>query len=78
MPRVLRQNTAAVLADVGAAGAPDPDAVVATVGPDGKVQLGRIDLPPAAVGEPEDPAVESLADDTSTAEGVDPDENETS
>ena len=53
MARYERENTRPVLADVGTGAGPDPNVVVAHVGPDGKVQLSlNIDATaPAAASE---------------------------
>lgn len=60
MARYERKNTQQVLADVSKDAAPDPNAVVARVGPDGRIELGRLDLsppePPAPEEEDESPA----------------------
>lgn len=57
MARYEREKTTPVLAGDAEGAKPDPKTVVATVGPDGKVQLGRLDLaPPPPPDEPADDA----------------------
>lgn len=48
MARYEREKTTPVLASDAAGAKPDPSNVVARVGPDGKIQLGRLDLVPPA------------------------------
>lgn len=54
MAQYEREKAKQVLADVGKDAAPDPDAVVARVGPDGRIELGRIDVRPPAPAESDD------------------------
>ena len=64
--RYERETTRPVLAGDAAGNRPDPNVVVARVGPDGKIKLGRLDLAPSIPDEPTEPA-----DDADPAEGLD-------
>lgn len=68
MGRYERENTQPVISGLKDGAAPDPETVVAQVGPDGRITLGRLNLDPPT---PE-PEIESepRPDDGATAPSV--------